>query len=132
MATNRKTVMLVEDEPDLLISVKAVLQRNEYLVHDFSNPQSALEHIKGEGCTDCKLVVCDIKMPQMTGVELAVHLKRIRPDLKILLMTAMPVDREQWRKVLPGSRNVDGFIPKPFTSAELLQAVNKLSSSTNT
>jgi len=117
--------MVVEDEPDLLMAIKTVLERHGYGVHDFADPVLALNHIKEDACNDCRVVLCDIKMPHLTGVELAIHLKRIRPDLKFLLMSAMPVDTRQWRRVLPQSDNVDDFIPKPFTTAELLGAVKK-------
>jgi CheY-like chemotaxis protein len=125
-ATKRKTILVVEDELDLLSTIKMVLERNKYLVHGFSDPLFALKHIKEDGCASCKIVLSDIKMPQMTGIELAVHLKRIRPNLKIVLMSAMPVDREDWRNVLPKSENVDDFISKPFSTAELVQLIKKL------
>ena len=124
--TKRKTVLLVEDEPDLSSTIKMVLERYKYVVHSFSDPFLALKHIKEDGCKDCKIVLSDIKMPQMTGVELAVHLKRIRPSLKIVLMSAMPVDREDWRNVLPKSENVDDFISKPFSTDQLVQLMKKL------
>jgi CheY-like chemotaxis protein len=117
--------MVVEDESDLLATVTMVLERHGYRVHGFPDPSLALTHIRDERCNDCKIILCDIKMPHLTGVELAVHLKRIRPDLKFLLMSAMPVDKEQWRRVLPQSENVDDFISKPFTTAELVDTVKK-------
>jgi CheY-like chemotaxis protein len=118
--------LVAEDEPDLLASVTMVLERVGYVVHGFVNPSLALKHIQEQKCKDCKIVVSDIKMYPMTGVELAIHLKKIHPYLKILIMTAMPVDKEHWREVLPQSENIDAFIPKPFTSSDLLEAVRKL------
>ena len=123
--SGRRTILVVDDENDLINIIKITLERYGYFVHDFSDPVLALRHIKEDRCNECKIALCDIKMPVMTGLELAVHLKRIRPDLIILLMSAMPIDKEKWRKVLPKSENVDDFIPKPFTMADLIRAVKK-------
>ena len=127
-----KTIKVVEDERDLLETVTMTLERNCYRVHGFSHPALALKHIREEGCNDCGLIISDIKMPTMTGVELAVHCKSARPYLKFLLMTAMPVDKDHWRKVLPQSENVDDFLPKPFTTKELVESRKKMERASRT
>jgi len=117
--------MVVEDEPDLLAAVKMALERKGYHIHGFSDSSSALQHFKEQGCKDCNLVLSDIKMQPMTGVELAIYLKKIRADLRIVIMSAMPINKNEWRKVLPKSENIDDFLAKPFTTEELLQIVKK-------
>lgn len=117
--------MVVEDEPDLLAAVKMALERKGYHIHGFCDSTSALRHFKEQGCKDCNLVLSDIKMQPMTGVELAIYLKKIRPDLKIVIMSAMPINKNEWRKVLPKSENINDFLAKPFTTEELLQIVKK-------
>jgi len=110
----------VDDELDLLTVIARMLERSGYAVHAFSDPRAALEHFKL--CTDCSVVFTDIKMPGMTGPELVVYLKKIRPSLYVVLMTAFPVRKEEWRKVLPASE-ADGFIKKPFFMAELVNVM---------
>ena len=121
-----KTILVIEDESDLLTAIKMTLEGRGYRVHGFSDPSMALKHIKEVNCQDCSLVISDIKMPVMTGVELAIHFKRVRPEMKFMLMSAMSIDRANWRNILPQSEYVDNFIPKPFTTAELIDAVKSL------
>lgn len=117
-----KTVMLVDDEPDLLATTARILEMNGYEVHAFDNTENALRHIKEKDCKDCVLVVCDIKMPGMSGFELVRRMKELRPELKVVLMSSFVIHRDEFRKVMP-SLQVDNFVSKPFTKTELIEAI---------
>jgi len=119
----KTTIMIVDDEKDLLTISKKFLENEGYEVHAFGSPESALQHIK-QGCTDCKIVVSDIKMPGMSGFELARQLKEIRPDTKVVLMSSFVIHKAEFKKVVP-SLDIDDFVMKPFTRNDLIEAVKK-------
>ena len=70
-----KRVLLVDDEPDLNLTLKITLEENGLKVNSFTDPLSALENYKEEaGMYD--LLILDMKMPQMNGFELCQEIKR--------------------------------------------------------
>lgn len=84
MENNPTSVMLVDDDLQVLKAIKAILMEEGYRVVTFNNPLSALEDFK---TGEYDLVISDIKMPQMTGVELLERLKVLEPDLPVILHT---------------------------------------------
>ena len=63
------------------------------------------------------VVISDIRLPGMSGVELAERIKEARPDVPVLLISAF---RE------PAGHKADGFIAKPFDNDELLERVQEM------
>ena len=117
-----QTIMVVDDEPDLLAITKIMLEKKGYLIHGFTDPKEALLHVQEDGgCTDCKLVLSDVRMPSMSGIELVKRIKNLHPEVKVILMTAYKVSEEESQIVIP----VDAFLNKPFRSAELIEAIEK-------
>ena len=122
--TSKSTVMIVDDEPDLLNLTKKFLETEGYEVHAFSSPGAAIQHVK-QGCTTCTIVVSDIRMPGMSGFELVRQLKEMLPDTRVVLMSSFVIHRDEFRKVMP-SLNVDEFVMKPFTKADLVEAIKNV------
>jgi DNA-binding NtrC family response regulator len=123
-AASKNTIMVVDDEPDVLITTKKMLEHNGYSAHTFDSPIEAIEHIKDLGCRECTLVVSDVRMPDMSGFELVRHLKELRPEIKVILMTAFRIHKEEAQIVLPFTK-VDAFLNKPFNMAELIEVVKE-------
>jgi DNA-binding NtrC family response regulator len=122
--TNKSTVMVVDDEPDSLGVAKKFLESEGHRVHAFSSPEAAIAHIN-EGCKGCMLVVSDIKMPGMSGFELVKKLKEVRRETKVILMSSFVIHKEEFKKVMP-SLNVDEFVMKPFSKADLIEAIKNV------
>lgn len=118
--------MVVDDQKDILTVLTRSLAMNTITVHAFDNPVVALEHIKA-GCQDCWLLISDVRMPQMSGFEFVKKAKQLRPDLRILLMTAFEINKQEFQKVLP-SVQVDDFIQKPARTDELVEIINRYQS----
>jgi DNA-binding NtrC family response regulator len=117
------TIMLVDDEADLLSITKRMLENIGYEVHSFDTPSAALEHMNN-GCQDCELLVSDVRMPSMSGFEFVKRAKVLRPDIKVVLMSAFEIQRDEWARVLPSTK-VDGFITKPVSLSRLAQDIKQ-------
>jgi DNA-binding response OmpR family regulator len=68
--------LLVDDEPDLNLAIKIVLQENGFKVDSFTDPLLALEEVRKEAYL-YDLIILDIKMPDMNGFELYREIKKI-------------------------------------------------------
>lgn len=94
-----------------------MLRGQGYAVSEASGPWSALEQIERHPAR-FSLLVADVVMPEMSGVELAAAAQRINPQLPVLFMTGYepgPFERAEDSQVLP----------KPFTPAQLMGAVGR-------
>jgi CheY-like chemotaxis protein len=94
------------------------------LVDGFTNPQEALQSFKANAESYC-LVLLDIKMPALSGIQLARKLKEVNPNVKVLLLTALEI-RDNGVSDVSSSTNVDGFIQKPVGNKELTDKILSL------
>lgn len=115
--------MLVDDETDLLFLAKTYLEKWGYVVDTFSKPEQALAHFEKHHA-DYWLVLTDIRMPGMTGIELANLMLRVKPRVKIILMTAYDIKPRELEATLPVVKWQD-ILHKPFRQVEVCAAVKK-------
>lgn len=113
--------MLIDDERDVLNTLTKVLELNGFSVHSFADPAAALVHVEA-GCHECKLAVCDVHMPKMSGFQIARRLRQLRPELKIIFMTAFETSKKEFELVLP-STEISDVIRKPFAPSKLVGIV---------
>lgn len=116
--------MLVDDEEDILKVAETFLKDSGYDVHAFHDPVTALNHVVSGQCNQCTVLISDIKMRYMSGFELVRLIKLAKPDMKVMLTSSFVIHKGEFEKVLP-SVKVDGFIGKPFSKADLIEAVKK-------
>ena len=94
------------------------------MVDGFTNPQEALQSFKANAESYC-LVLLDIKMPALSGIQLARKVKEVNPNVKVLLLTALEI-RDNEVSDVSSSTNVDGFIQKPVGNKELTDKILSL------
>lgn len=111
-------ILLVEDEDTVRSVTRRLLEKLGYEVDTVSEAEEALERFES-GEADVDLVLTDIVMPGLTGVEMAEILARDHPDLKFLF-TSGYTSKELGRD--PG-QPPEPFLPKPFSIDELARAV---------
>jgi DNA-binding NtrC family response regulator len=104
---------------DIVVIFRQALSMHGYTVYGFTDPTLALEHFK-TNAKDYALVISDVRMPQMDGFELAANVKAIKPDTKIVLMSAFEVtDLEFSMSPVEAS----DFLRKPVDIKTLVQKV---------
>jgi DNA-binding NtrC family response regulator len=114
-------LLIVDDDPDTVHVIKLGLLKNRFLVTAFTNPEDALQSFKSNAEAYC-LVLSDVRMPALSGIQLARKVKEINPNVKVVLMTAFEIRDNEFSKVFP-SLHVDGFVQKPVTISDLTNKI---------
>jgi two-component system response regulator ChvI len=115
---------MVDDEPDIIYSIKKVLEINGFLPDSYTDPTLALSNFK-PGLYD--LLLLDIKMPKMNGFDLYQKMKAIDSNIKICFLTASELFYEEYRR-LDAYPSLDKayFIQKPCRSEDLIRQLNEI------
>jgi len=116
--------MVVDDETDILTVVGKGLENNGFSVVGFADPIKALQHFENGGDT-FDIVISDVRMPKLTGFQLARRIKELHPEIKIILISAFEINKPEFDKVLPSTK-VDGFLCKPFSILRLLEVIKSV------
>jgi PAS domain S-box-containing protein len=115
------TILLAEDEPAVRGLVRETLQQLGYKVLEASDGYEALKLVEGHK-THIHLLLTDVIMPLMNGRELAVRLKAMRPETKVLYMSGYTDDVLAFHGIEPER----DFIQKPFSSADLAEKLGRV------
>ena len=114
-----ETILVVDDDQEVLSLAVDVLQMARYVVLSTDDPRHAVRLARTHP-DPIHVLLSDVVMPIMNGVELAAEITAIRPDIRVLLMSAYRTQAiDDYRTKTPGAL----FLDKPFTVAGLLQAV---------
>src|SRR6267378_718158 len=111
-----ETVLIVDDETFMLSLAKLMLERNGYTVLTATSGGEVLHMLEIWPDLKIDVAVIDVVMPVMDGFELVERMRKIRPGLPILYMSAYPEKAELRPEQ---TRNIP-FVPKPFTSLTLV------------
>jgi CheY-like chemotaxis protein len=120
-----KRVLIVDDESDVNLAIKMVLEDSGFQVDSFTDPLLAFESVKGEPGR-YMLLVLDIRMPNMNGFELYKQIKKIDDKVKVCFLTAGEMDYEQFRKELSPALNENCYIQKPIQNEILIKKLKRI------
>ncbi|MBL9076137.1 MAG: sigma-54-dependent Fis family transcriptional regulator [Planctomycetes bacterium] len=112
-------VLVVDDEPDLAESCAFFLERAGYEAHTAASAPAALERL-GERPFD--VVVSDVRMPRMSGMELLTAIRQRDPDVEVLLLTGYPDLQTAVAAIKQGAFD---YLAKPYAEKDLLDRVAK-------
>ncbi|MGO8761526.1 MAG: sigma-54-dependent transcriptional regulator [Desulfobaccales bacterium] len=113
------TILVVDDESNYLTVMEALLGEAGYEV---LTAPSAIEAVKIAAASDLDLVLTDMKMPKMSGIELLDQLQRLYPDLPVIIMTAFGTVEKAVTAMKKGAFD---YILKPFKNDEILVTIAK-------
>jgi two-component system response regulator ChvI len=119
-----KGILIVDDESDICAAVKKGLNRRNVNVSTFTDPVLALQHLRNEP-QGFSVLITDVRMPKLSGFELAREAKKVNPKLKIVLMTAFDINKSEFGGVLPNTP-IDAFLTKPVSIEKLTQLIADL------
>jgi len=114
-----KTILVVDDERILRDLLKRILTREGYRVITANDGETAIQRAKDE---HPDLIVMDLRMPGIDGVEVLKRLKEMDPSLEFIMMTAYGSKELARRAMKLGARD---FISKPFDVNELKETIEK-------
>jgi len=121
-ATGSETILLVEDEPDVRKMVCKLLSLNRYRVIEAAGPAEALKIIEQRG-RQIDLLLTDVVMPEMNGLQLQEQILRRCPGIKTLFMSGYTNGVIDEGGILPDGVN---FLHKPFAPESLMHKVRQV------
>ncbi len=105
-------ILILDDDPDVLDVIVMFLEE-DFEITSCSHPKEALNSIKKE---TYDLILTDLKMPDLTGVEVLKHAKTHQPDTPVMVMSGFARDNEMVKEAL--SEGAVDLLSKPFTDVE--------------
>jgi CheY-like chemotaxis protein len=118
--STKRVILCVDDDEAILHYEKALLERSGYAVLTASSPEQGLRLAT---MCKCDAVLLDYEMPGMNGDEVALAIKRLRPELLVILLSGSDVPTH-------ALASVDAFVPKLEASRQLLPMVAEFCSRT--
>jgi two-component system NtrC family response regulator len=113
------TILVVDDEANYLTVMQALLEEANY---EALTALSGAEALKVAAQSDLDAVLTDMKMPKMSGIELLDEIKRLYPDIPVILMTAFGTVEKAVEAMKKGAFD---YILKPFKNEEILVTIAK-------
>jgi DNA-binding response OmpR family regulator len=117
-----KSILIVDDEPNIVISLEFLLEREGWRVQIARDGQEALEAIEREAPA---LVLLDVMLPRLSGYDVCQRIRE-RPawrGMRVLMLTAKGREVEMAKGLALGA---DGYVTKPFSTDELLARIRAL------
>jgi len=113
-------ILIVDDEPDMLKLLSMIIrEKSPYEVTTTNNPVEAIELVKKGGFD---LVISDLKMPGLDGIEIIEAVKRLDEDTPVVIITAYGTVDSASEAMLKGGFD---FITKPFRKEQILFTIDK-------
>ena len=124
-STDMKHILLIDDDPNLLDSVRRFLRRrrNEWELTTTSIGSEALKIVREKAV---HLVITDLLMPETEGIEIVRTLHRDHPDVKIVAMSGSAMQGDLDVLGMARSFGADATLEKPFRSEELISVIESL------
>ena len=120
---NDVKILVVDDNKTFLTMLDDFLVDNDYVVETSDNGAEALKKF-AEFVPD--VVVTDIVMPDIDGIELLLQLRKIKPDVKVIVMSGGNRGHADAYLHMADKLGANAILNKPFELAELTQAINNL------
>jgi len=122
---DKKKILIVDDEPDITLSLKVYLEQQGFQADAFTDPVDALAKFKAGFY---HLLILDIKMPYMNGFELYKEIKKRDQTVKVFFLTALSEmhDYDVYKMEVFPKEGERYFIAKPIENEELLRRIDTI------
>jgi DNA-binding NtrC family response regulator len=120
----KRLIAIVDDEPDILKLFQDFLSKIKGIsIFTFTDPLMALEHVRMNK-NEYVLVISDLRMPNLDGVELVKVIKDLNPLVRTILMTAFAIKDDLFQDYAR-QEIINNFLQKPVLLADLYEQVTK-------
>ncbi len=119
---SKNTIMVVDDDPDLVTVLTIMLEQSEYNVRHAYNGMQLFSGLEGE---KPDLIILDLMMPYMDGLEVLDRLKADQEtsSIPVILLTA----QDEFENIMSGyKKGADYYITKPFTKSQLVNSIDAI------
>ncbi len=122
MATLPTKILIVDDEPNILVALDFLLKKNNCTVEKANNGVEALQKI-----ADFlpKIVILDVMMPEMDGLEVARQI-RANSDWSYIRIVFLTAKGTQYDKMMGYKNGAETYITKPFDNQQFIDVINEL------
>lgn len=114
-------ILVVDDEPDIVLTLKIVLETNGFKIQAFTDPILALRNFAARSYD---LALLDIRMPKITGLGLYRELRKIDNKIKVCFLSAT-TSYQEFAKYFPTIKE-NQVIKKPVDNQTLIQGINEI------
>jgi DNA-binding response OmpR family regulator len=111
--TVTRTILVVEDDAAIRRGVVDALKHEGYTVFEAADGETGLRNALQ---VDCDLVLLDLALPKISGLDILKEVRRVRPTLPVIILTAMGAEKDRVAGLRLGA---DDYVVKPFSVAEL-------------
>jgi DNA-binding response OmpR family regulator len=119
---NRASILIVDDEENILDAVTIVL-RDRFDITSAGRGDVALDLFR-KGSFD--LVISDVRMPGLDGVELFREIRKLKPDQKFVFISVSRLFQDDPESLRILKEDADGFLSKPYRISELLELIESV------
>ena len=112
-------ILVVDDDTNILEVIRTRLEANGHAAQTHPDPLEALDHLREK---DFDVIISDIRMPQINGIELLRRVRNLRPGIPVILLTAYGTIPSAVEAIKEGAFD---YLTKPFQGKQLLQIVEK-------
>jgi CheY-like chemotaxis protein len=116
-------VLVVDDEDQMRKLIRLVLQKEGHTVVEASNGKKAVQHIQEN---EIDLVISDVVMPDMDGIELIQEIRKAHPKMKILAISGAGQEGPGLYLNIAERLGADAILMKPFAPGQLIEKVSAL------
>lgn len=117
-------LLVIDDDPDTVNALKLGLINYGFLVDSFTDPEEALQKFKSNA-ESYSLMLLDIGMPALSGIQLAKKVKEANHNVKVLVLTGFGIRDIEFSKTFPPTQ-VDGIVQKPVRIRKLTDKILSL------
>ncbi len=117
---NKRRILVIDDNKSTLKVVSAILTQDNYAVYTASSPAEALEMLRKE---TMHLIMLDLKMPEMDGIELFKRIREIDGSVSVIMMTAYGTVESAVQAMKLG---IENYLQKPLNFDELKMTIAKI------
>jgi len=117
------TVLVVEDEETLRLSLSKMLRLNGFSVIDTGDGAVAIEYLRAAKASNVEVILLDLTLPGASSLEVIEEARRALAGIKVVLMSAYSLEMAPF---LVSAPELSGFIRKPFELVELVQVLREI------